>query len=277
MAKTFLNTIVKHKQQEVAVAKRKISRAALLNNICKNRPRRSLIKALSRRGQVNIIAEIKRASPSKGVLCESLNAVATARVYEKAGAAAISVLTDNRFFKGGPDDLQKVKTVAAIPVLRKDFIISEYQVLESAAMGADAILLIVRILTVEKLQRYLDLCRDLNLEALVEVHSGEDVRKTLETDARLIGINNRDLSTFETHITRALHMGKMLGPNQIPVVASGIHSRDDIAKNCRAGMNNFLIGESLVRAGNPGDRLRSYVEVQVTKPSKADFLRDRQH
>ena len=263
MTKTFLNTIVKHKQQEVAEAKRKISQAALMQRIPRNRPGSSLIQALSKRDQVNIIAEIKRASPSKGVLCASLNAAQTAQIYEKAGAAAISVLTDSRFFKGGPEDLQEVKGVASIPVLRKDFIISEYQVLESAAMGADAILLIVRILTKEKLQRYLELCRELNLEALVEVHTAEDVGKALTTDARLIGINNRDLSTFETHLSRAIDMGKMLGPNQIPVVASGIHSRDDIVKNCRAGMNNFLIGESLVRAEHPGGRLKSYVEVPV--------------
>ena len=216
---------------------------------------------LFRSDRVNIIAEIKRASPSKGVLCENLDAAGTARVYEKAGAAAISVLTDNHFFMGSADDLRQVKAVTTLPVLRKDFIISEYQVLESAAMGADAILLIVRILTRDQLTRYLSLCRDLNLEALVEVHSAEDVSKALTTDAKLIGINNRDLSTFETHISKALDMGKMLGPGQIPVVASGIHSQDDIAKNYRAGMNNFLIGESLVRADNPATRLRSYLEV----------------
>jgi indole-3-glycerol phosphate synthase len=263
MDRTFLETIVKHKQQEVAAAKRETSEAALMKTIRRDIPRRSLIRALSRPERVNIIAEIKRASPSRGVLCESLDAAETARIYEKAGAAAISVLTDSRFFKGGPDDLREVKAVTAIPVLRKDFIISEYQVLASAAMGADAILLIVRILTPEQLRRYLDLCRELNLEALVEVYSLADIAESLSTDARLIGINNRDLSTFEIHKTRALDLGKMLGPKQIPVVASGIHSRDDIVKNCRAGMNNFLIGESLVRAGNPGDRLRSYLEVQV--------------
>ena len=222
-----------------------------------------MIQSLGQTERVNIIAEIKRASPSKGILCESLDAAETARIYEKSGAAAISVLTDSRFFKGGPDDLRQVKAVTAIPVLRKDFIISEYQVLESAAMGADAILLIVRILTLKQITRYLDLCRELNLEALVEVHSLEDISKTLRTDARLININNRDLSTFETHIERALDMGKMLGPNQIPVVASGIQSRDDIVKNCRAGLHNFLIGENLVRADHPGERLRSYLEVQV--------------
>ena len=263
MTMSFLKTIVKHKQQEVAAARRKTPETLLLKSICKNMPRRSLVRVLSQSGRVNIIAEIKRASPSKGILSESLDAAETARIYEKSGAAAISVLTDSRFFRGTPDDLRQVKAVTAIPVLRKDFIISEYQVLESAAMGADAILLIVRILTLEQLTRYLALCRKLNLEALVEVHSAEDVNKTLRTDARLIGINNRDLSTFETHIERALVMGKMLGPNQIPVVASGIHSRDDIVRNCRAGMHNFLIGESLVRAGHPGDRLKSFLEVQV--------------
>ncbi len=262
MTKSFLETIVKHKQGEVAAARRNLSETALENAIVRDRPRRSLIQAMRRRDRVNIIAEVKRASPSKGVLCESLDAAETARVYEKAGAAAISVLTDNRYFKGSPDDLRQVKEVTTIPVLRKDFIISEYQVLESAAMGADAILLIVRILTLAQLTRYLDLARELNLEALVEVYSPEDVDKTLNTDARLIGINNRDLSTFETHISRALDMGKMLGAHQIPVVASGIHNQEDIAKNCRAGMNNFLIGESLVRAQNPGNRLRSYVAVQ---------------
>lgn len=262
MAKPFLETIVKHKQQEVAAARCETPVAALMKSIRQGMPRRSLIRAMSRSRRVNIIAEIKRASPSKGILCESLDAAETARIYEKSGAAAISVLTDSRFFKGSPDDLRQVKAVTAIPVLRKDFIISEYQVLESAAMGADAILLIVRILTLEQLTRYLDLCRELNLDALVEVHSAEDVSKTLRTDARLININNRDLSTFETHIERALNMGKMIGPNQIPVVASGIQSRDDIVKNCRAGMHNFLIGESLVRAGHPGERLRSYLEVE---------------
>ena len=263
MAKTFLETIVEHKQQEVAAAKRNISTATLMKTIRQDVPRPSLFQALSRREQVNIIAEIKRASPSKGILCESLDAAETARMYETSGAAAISVLTDSRFFKGRDDDLRQVKAVVAIPVLRKDFIISEYQIVASAAMGADAILLIVRVLTRDQLVRYLDLCKELNLEALVEVHSPQDVSKTLGTDARLIGINNRDLATFETHLSRALSMGKMLGPNQMPVVASGIHGRGDIVKNCRAGLNNFLIGESLVRAARPGDRLRSYLEVQV--------------
>ena len=263
MPKTFLETIVRHKQQEVDAARRTVPKTTLMKQIQQDRARYSLTEALCQSEQVNIIAEIKRASPSKGVLCESLDAAETAHVYEDAGAAAISVLTDRHFFKGGEDDLRQVKAVTAIPVLRKDFIISEYQIVASAAMGADAILLIVRILTRDQLTRYLDLCKELNLEALVEVHSPDDVSKTSGTDASLIGINNRDLSTFETHLSRALSMGKLLGPDQIPVVASGIHGREDLVKNCRAGLNNFLIGESLVRAEDPGQRLRSYLEVPV--------------
>ena len=199
------------------------------------------------------------------MLCESLHAAEMAQAYEQAGAAAISVLTDSAFFKGSPDDLKKAKAVTAIPVLRKDFIVSAYQVIESVAMGADAILLIVRILTIDQLQQYLGLCNQLNLEALVEVHSPGDMKKALRVNAKLIGINNRDLVTFETDITRALNLRKMLGPSQIPVVASGIHGKDDIQSYCQAGLNNFLIGESLVCSKNPGDRLKSYLQAQHSK------------
>ena len=265
MTHTFLDTIVEHKRHEVAAARQNMSEVALLKSVCKDRPKRSLVRALSVPDRIHIIAEIKRASPSRGVLCEFLQAAEMAQVYEQAGAAAISVLTDRAFFKGCPDDLKKAKSVTTIPVLRKDFIVSAYQIIESAAMGADAILLIVRILTIDQLQRYLALCSQLNLEALVEVHSADDMKKALQVNAELIGINNRDLTTFETDITRALNLRKMLGPKQIPVVASGIHSKDDVLSYYRAGLNNFLIGESLVCAKNPGDRLKSYLQAQHSK------------
>jgi len=263
MSKSFLETIVEHKQREIEAARKKVSLTALMQKIDGDISRRSLKKALSQTNRVNIIAEIKRMSPSKGLLCECLDAAGTARCYEAAGAAAISVLTDKPFFMGSPKDLEQAKAAVSIPILRKDFIISEYQLVASAAMGADAVLLIVRILTREKLQRYLNLCGELNLEALVEVHSREDLARVMNTDATLIGINNRDLSTFDTQLSRALDIGQMLGPHQIPIVASGIKSRKDIAKNCRVGLHNFLVGESLVRADSPGERLRSYLEVEV--------------
>jgi len=272
MTNTFLDTIMKHKKHEVAAARRKIPDATLMKTIRESKPRRSLAGVLSVPDRIHIIAEIKRASPSRGVLCESLHAAELAQEYEQAGAAAISVLTDSAFFKGSPDDLKKAKSVTTIPVLRKDFIVSAYQVIESAAMGADAILLIVRILTVDQLQQFLALCSQVNLEALVEVHSPDDMKKALQVNARIIGINNRDLATFETDITKALGIGQMLGPSQIPVVASGIQSKDDILSYYRAGLNNFLIGESLVVAKNPGDRLKSYLQVQHTKDGSCRLI-----
>lgn len=261
MSHTFLDAIVGQKKREVATARQKIPKAVLLKKVAGDRPKRSLVRMLSVPGRVNIIAEIKRASPSKGVLCESLHATEIAQVYEQAGAAAISVLTDNAFFKGSPDDLKKAKSVTTIPILRKDFIVSSYQVIESAAMGADAILLIVRILTLDQIQEYLSLCNQLNLDALVEVHSPDDMKKALQVKARIVGINNRDLTTFATDTTRALSIRKMLSPKQIPVVASGIHSKEDILSYYQAGLNNFLIGESLVVAKNPGKRLKSYLNL----------------
>lgn len=256
-----LDTIVSHKLSEVQAARQMVSTAELMNRIQPNRRQRSLIQVLGTQNGVSIIAEIKRASPSKGILCESLDAANMATIYEAAGAAAISVLTDKRFFMGGTEDLRQARAATNLPVLRKEFIISEYQIFESAALGADVILLIARILEPEQLRHYLKLCQELNLEALVEVYSSEDIKKVSQTDARLVGINNRDLTTFDTRLSRALKLGKQLRPDQIPVVASGIQTKDDVRLNCLAGYNNFLIGESLVRAQSPGDRLKSYLEV----------------
>ena len=257
----FLDTIVSHKLSEVKAARQSVPATELMNRIQSNRPQKSLVKALSNPNGVNVIAEIKRASPSKGILSQSLNAARMAVIYEKAGAVAISVLTDNRFFMGSPDDLRQVSAATHLPVLRKDFIISTYQVIESAVLGADAILLIARILELEQLRQYLKLSQDLKMEALVEVHSSADIRKVSQTDARLIGINNRDLVTFDTQLSRALKLRRQLRDDQIPIVASGIHDEDDIRLNCQAGLYNFLIGESLVRAESPGARLAAYREV----------------
>ena len=273
MSKTFLETIVNHKKQEVELNRRRVPEAVLIKNVRENRPKRSLAGALRDPDKINVIAEIKRASPSKGVLNKSLHAAEMAQEYEQAGATAISVLTESAFFKGSPDDLKKAKVATTIPILRKDFILSAYQVIESAVLEADAILLIVRILTTDQLHHYLDLCNQLNLEALVEVHSPDDIKKISRINTKLIGINTRDLTTLETDITRALSMKTMLDPKQIPVVASGIHSQEDIVYYCQVGLNNFLIGESLVCAKNPGNRLKSYIHVQRnTKDLRMDHV-----
>lgn len=248
---TILDRIVTDKKQEVAAAARKTPVTDLRARIAGTPwTARGFEKRLSRPGPdgVNIIAEVKRASPSKGNICIDLNAAACARQYEAGGAAAISVLTDTPYFKGSLEDLDQVRRSVSLPVLRKEFIIDPYQVYESRAAGADALLLIARILSAGQLADLFGLTRELRMEALVEIHSPEDLGACHAAGARLIGINNRNLATFDTSLQTALSMVDRLQAGQVPVAASGIGSRQDIEKNLRAGIFNFLIGESLVRA-----------------------------
>ncbi|MGD8366947.1 MAG: indole-3-glycerol phosphate synthase TrpC [Desulfobacterales bacterium] len=208
---------------------------------------------------VRIVAEIKRASPSKGPLRPDLDPAAMARAYEAGGAAALSVLTDSPFFRGSASDLQAARAACRLPVLRKDFILFPYQVVESKAMGADAVLLIVRALSQERLEQMLKLCRRLSLDALVEIHTEKDLIAATRAGATLIGINNRDLGTFSTDVGRAAALASRFLPGQIPVAASGISSRADVEKNLAAGIRRFLIGEALVTDADPEDRLKTLI------------------
>jgi indole-3-glycerol phosphate synthase len=253
MVTDFLTRIVQHKGYEIAKARKVISEAKLAELARQRTDFRPFVENLSQPGAsgVNIIAEIKRASPSKGDICLDLDASRTAGEYEAGGAAAVSVLTDASFFKGTLDDLRAARGACALPVLRKEFIISDYQVYEAAVAGADAILLIARILTPEKLERLYTLCCDLGMDALVEIHTPADAGVVAASGARLVGINNRNLSTFETDITVAMDLVARLTPGQIPVAASGISCVADIKANQAAGIFNFLVGESIVRSADP--------------------------
>lgn len=253
MASDFLTQIVKRKGQDIATARKTISEARLADLAGQRSDFRPFREALNRPGAtgVNIIAEIKRASPSKGDIRPDLDAARTAAAYEAGGAAAVSVLTDATFFKGSLDDLKAARAACQLPLLRKEFIISRYQVYEAAVAGADAILLIVRILTPDKLAELYTLARELGLDALVEIHTVEDAQIVAGCEARLVGINNRNLSTFETDIAVAVDLAGRLAPGQVPVAASGIAGPDDIRLNRSAGIFNFLVGESLVRAADP--------------------------
>lgn len=259
MKKDFLQIIVEDKKQEVAAAKQRMPERLLREKALIPQKRRPFFKKLAQPGPsgVNIIAEIKRASPSKGVICPDLNPVTYAVEYEKGGAAALSVLTDGPHFKGGIHDLKRARESTALPVLRKDFLISSYQIFESAVMGADALLLIARILEPKQLKDYLDLCNELQVDALVEIHSERDIEKATRAGAGLIGINNRNLRSFETDIDISIRMKSLLEPDQVAVASSGISSREHIEKMNYSGIWNFLIGESLVRSDNPGAFLRS--------------------
>ena len=253
MTTDFLLQIIRQKEREISQARKGVPEGRLAELARQRSDFRPFFETLSQPGAagVNIIAEIKRASPSKGDIAPDLDAFRTALCYEKGGAAAVSVLTDPTFFKGSLDDLTAARSACALPVLRKEFIISSYQVYEAATAGADAILLIARILSAEKLDRLYALCRDLGMEALVEIHTPEDARTVAVCGARLVGINNRNLSTFETDIANAVDLVARLAPGQVPVAASGISRPADIQRNLNAGIFNFLVGESIVRSDDP--------------------------
>ena len=255
----ILNRIVKTKQEEVAAARRLVPENQLRARAAARRDIRSFSDALavSPAGATNIIAEIKRASPSKGIICADLDPARQAVAYAAGGAAALSVLTDEVYFKGSAADLVAARGAMNLPVLRKDFTISAYQIYEAAAIGADAVLLIVRILSPAQLRDYLDLVAELGLSALVETHTAEDMQTALACGARLVGINNRNLKSFETSIETAIRMAAHLSGDQVAVAESGIHSRADIKRLQAAGIHNFLIGESLVRAPDPTAHLLS--------------------
>jgi indole-3-glycerol phosphate synthase len=262
MQPSFLEKIMAHKQDEVRRSRQLLPERDLFAAIGATGSRRSLVQAVRPSGpfSVNIIAEIKRASPSKGLFRADLDAGSLAAEYEAAGAVALSVLTDRIFFKGSAEDLKAARAATGLPVLRKDFIISAYQIVEAAAWGADAVLLIARILDRVQLGHYLKVCSEFRLDALVEVHSQGEIDEIRDSGAVLIGINNRNLATFETDIRQTLALAPLLSPGQIPVAASGINSPDDIRRNLDAGINSFLIGESLVRSPDVKGDMASLLE-----------------
>ena len=221
---------------------------------------RSLKAALDTAAGPAIIAEIKRASPSKGELGMGWDPVELAHIYQDNGATAISVLTEVHYFKGDPDFIRQMRPVIQLPILRKDFILEPIQVYETAALGADALLLIVSLLKPGQLRALLLLTRSLGLEALVEVHTAAEMETALTAGARLIGINSRNLHTFEMFPDRALELAPLAPPEVTLVAASGIKSLADLDRYLAAGIRAFLIGESLVTQANPGAALREFIE-----------------
>jgi indole-3-glycerol phosphate synthase len=255
----FLAKIVAHKLKE-SLELFESGKLEAFKGAIGQRPRTiSLKKALDKAPGRAIIAEIKRASPSKGELAMELDPVDLARLYEKNGAAAISVLTERAFFHGDPEFLQEIKLEVGVPVLRKDFILEPIQVYESAALGADALLLLANVLDQGQLQALLLLTRSLGMEALVEEHTRQEMEAALGAGANLIGINHRDLHTFEMHMDRALELAPMAPPGVTLVAASGLKDGADLARLEEGGIKAFLIGEALVTSGEPGAKLREFL------------------
>ena len=229
-------------------------------NIASRTAPKSLKAALDAGSGPAIIAEIKRASPSKGELGMGWDPVELAQIYQNHGAAALSVLTEVHYFKGDPEFIRLMRPVIHLPILRKDFILEPIQVYESAALGADALLLIVSLLELEKLRGLLLLTRSLGLEALVEAHTAAEMDMALTAGARLIGINSRNLHTFEMFPDRALELAPLAPPGVTLVAASGIKTRADMERYMAAGIRAFLIGESLVTQADPGAALREFIK-----------------
>lgn len=260
---SFLTSILSAKRDEIAAAKTRTPQTEVERLAAARRaPPRGFAAALDRPG-VRVIAEIKRASPSLGDIRPDLDPAATARAYADGGAAALSVLTEPAFFKGSAADLQIARAACALPVLRKDFIVDPYQVYETAAMGADAMLLIVRILDDDALAALHALALRLGLDVLTEVFDDRDVARANALGARLIGINNRDLAQFKTDASHATRLASRVHADAAVAALSGIHGADDIRLNLANGIRRFLVGEALVRQTDPAATLRQWTGIET--------------
>ncbi len=216
--------------------------------------RRSFARALTAAPPA-IIAEIKKASPSQGLFVTEFDPISISRSYQRGGAAALSVLTDQRYFQGSLEDLQAARGAGSLPVLRKDFTIAEFHVIEAAANGADAILLIAALLDVAELRRFRELAAEFHMDALVEVHNRGEVESAIDSGAAIVGVNNRDLHTFEVRLETALELAPRIPSGAIRVAESGIRSSADVRRLRDAGYDAFLVGEHLMRSGDPAGAL----------------------
>lgn len=252
----ILTRIVETKRIEIEEAKKTKPLAELKKEAGKISLVSSFRKNISRPHHLNLIAEIKKASPSKGVIREDFNPGKIAAIYQASGAQAISVLTDEKFFQGHLDHIKIVKECSSLPILRKDFIIDEYQIYESLVAGADAVLLICDILSGEELDKFHSLAVSLGLDVLVETHNDEDLKKAVSSGASVIGINNRDLQTFKVDINVTERLVKHIPPHKTIVSESGIKTHEDIMFLKALGVNAALIGETFMAAPDIGAKIR---------------------
>jgi indole-3-glycerol phosphate synthase len=255
MAASILEKIVAAKKRELAEKSQSLPLAALKERLASRQPTRDFAGVLRDHG-LKLIAEVKKASPSRGVLVNDFDALALAETYARSGAAAISVLTEVDHFQGRLEYLAAIRDKVDLPLLRKDFIFDEYQVYESAAYGADALLLITAILNPEQLVNLLGLSYDLGLACLVEVHDRREIEKALQSGAEIIGINNRDLNTFKTDIETTRRLCPLVPGGKILVSESGISTRADTQKLREWGVDAILVGETLVTASDIPARIK---------------------
>lgn len=255
---TVLEKIVARKHEEVAERQANISIEELKKTAAEQDQPRGFVRAIEHKiatGHAGVIAEIKKASPSKGVIREDFHPADIAISYEKGGAACLSVLTDVDYFQGADAYLKEAHRASSLPIIRKDFIVDEYQIHEARAMGADCILLIVAILPFERLEALNTLAHDLGMDVLIEVHNSDELKHALKLPNKLIGINNRNLHNFETSLDNTFTLLSDIGPDRIVVTESGIHTVDDVKAMRGHNVNAFLVGEAFMRSDDPGHRL----------------------
>ncbi len=255
----ILKKIIHRKEEEITERKANVSLTEMEKRSQSASPVRGFVAAIKNRinaGQAAVIAEIKKASPSKGVMREDFHPAEIAKSYEKGGAACLSVLTDVDFFQGHDDYLQQARSACKLPVLRKDFMIDPYQVFEARALAADCILLIAAVLEDAQMKELAELASRLEMDVLIEVHDGEELERVLPLDLPLVGINNRNLRTFETSLQTSLELLSMIPDKRIVVTESGIHTTDDVDLMRNNNINTFLVGEAFMKADEPGEKLR---------------------
>lgn len=255
----ILERILDRKREEVAERAARESIADLAARIADQAPTRGFTAAVRRKiaaGQAAVIAEVKKASPSKGVIRADFRPSEIAAQYERGGAACLSVLTDIDFFQGADVYLQQARAACSLPVLRKDFTIDAWQIHEACALGADCILLIVAALPDSRLIEFSELAMDLGLDVLVEAHDAEELERALATKATLIGVNNRNLRTFETRLETSIELVRSCPADRVFVTESGVHTGVDVQRLRGAGINAFLVGEAFMRAPDPGVALK---------------------
>ena len=263
----ILEEIVAAKRQELALQKKSVPLSALRESSA-TQPRPLNLSGALMAGGIRLIAEVKKASPSRGLLCPDFDAVRLARIYARNGAAAISVLTDPRF-QGEIDHLAQVKQTGAsqrVPVLRKDFIFDPYQIYEARAAGADALLLIVAILSIQELRGLLALSAELWMQCLVEVHDEAELQAALDAGAEIVGINNRDLRTFTTDLAVTERLAPLVPRGKIVVSESGISNQDHLRRLGKYRVNGVLVGEALVTAKDVGEKVRELTGKEIPSP-----------
>ncbi|MDO8271368.1 MAG: indole-3-glycerol phosphate synthase TrpC [Gammaproteobacteria bacterium] len=263
---TILEDIIAQKHREIAEGRARVSLSELERMAAQVKDKREFIGSLRKRmlaRQPAIIAEIKKASPSKGLIRADFDPVQIARQYEAAGATCLSVLTDRQFFQGCNDYLQQARDACGLPVIRKDFMIDPYQIAEAKALGADCVLLIVAALSAIQLSELAAYARSVNIDVLVEVHDEAELETALVTGFDLIGINNRNLHTFETSLDTTYRLARLTPPGKLLVTESGINSAEDVRQMIEHGIYGFLIGETFMRAAHPGDKLKELFTAHV--------------